>query len=305
MNVGDVMRQAKENKRPLPNISPDTTGMLLIMVATISLSTEAIAAKIAYREGANVITTLSMRYLIAAVVIWAVTIICRYPWRLGRRQWAPVTALSLGGHSLSVLFLFYAFHYIPAAMAVLLLYVYPSVVTILAYFYLKEPVTWRKLLALLCTMAGCVIILSQPVAGLDMRGVFFALTAAVINAVYLVCCARLISDIPVVVFSAYITGLTAVFFLLLGSGGGKIDLAISAGAWQAIIFLALVCTVLSVIALFQGVKRIGASRAAIISTFEPVSTTLLGMWLLQETLSGRQLLGGVLILAGVMLQKRE
>lgn len=276
----------------------------MILVATVSLSTEAIAAKIAYREGANVITTLSMRYVIAALVIWAVLIIGRQPWKLARGQVLPVAALSMGAHALAVLSLFHAFRFIPAAMAILLLYVYPAVVTILAYFFLKEPVTWRKLLALAFTMGGCAVILGQPVSGLDMRGVFFALAAAVINAVYLVGCTRMLSNIPVVVFSGYLTGLSALLFLGLGLGGGGMDLALSVKAWQAIVFLAIICTVLSIIALFQGVKRIGASRAAIISTFEPVATALLGMWLLQENLTGIQVLGGALIITGVVMQKR-
>jgi len=92
--------------------------------------------------------------------------------------------------------------------------------------------------------------------------------------------------------------------LVLGLGGSSLNLAISVKAWEMVVFLAIVCTVLSVITLLQGVKRIGASRAAIISTFEPLSTALLGIWLLQETLDGRQLLGGALIIIGVLLQKR-
>jgi len=299
-----ILQQAEKSKPKHSIFTPETAGLILVLVATVSLSTEAIAAKIAYREGAGVITTLSMRYAIAALAIWAWLFFSRQPWKLEQRQLTAVAALAMGGHALSVLSLFYAFQYIPAAMAILLLYVYPSVVTLLAYLFLKESITWRKLLALGLTMAGCVIVLGQPETGMDMRGVMFALVAAVINAVYLVGSTRLISDIPVVLYSGYVTGFTAVLFLVLGLGGGSLDLAISVKAWEMIVFLAIVCTVLSVITLLQGVKRIGASRAAIISTFEPLSTALLGIWLLQETLDERQLLGGALIIIGVLLQKR-
>ncbi len=285
-------------------LNSETAGLVLVLTATICLSTEAIAAKIAYREGAGVITTLAMRYVIAALAIWLWLIFYRQPWKLERRLVPAVAALAMGGHALSVLSLFYAFKYIPAATAILLLYVYPSVVTLLAYFFLKEQITWRKLLALGLTMAGCVIILGQPENGVDMRGVLLALTAAVINAVYLVGSTRLISNIPVVLYSGYVTGFTAFLFVILGVGGGGLNLAVSVKAWEMIVFLAMVCTVVPVITFFRGIKRIGASRSAIISTFEPVSTALLGIWLLQETLDGSQVLGGVLIVVGVLLQKR-
>ncbi|SFR10995.1 DMT family transporter [Desulfoscipio geothermicus] len=283
----------------------ESTGILLVLVATISLSTEAIAAKIAYREGAGVMTTLFLRYAVAAFFFWAEMIISKRPWKLSRSRITSVAALALGGQSVTVLCLFYAFKYIPAAMAILFLYVYPTIVTLLSYFLLKEPLTWRKMTALFMTLAGCTVILGQPVHGLDPRGVILALGAAVMNAIFLVGSTRLLADIPVPVYNAYMTGIVALFFLGLGSIKGALNFSLNLQAWEAVLFLGLICTVLSLAALFRGVEIIGASRAAIISTFEPVSTALLGFWLLQETLTGWQLLGGALVVTGVMLQSRE
>lgn len=283
----------------------ETLGIFLVLIATISLSTEAIAAKIAYREGASIMTTLFLRYAIAAVIFWTLLIISQRPWKLNRQQFIHVTALTLGGQTTTVLCLFYAFKYIPAAMAILFLYVYPTIVTLLAYFFLKEPLTWRKLLALCLTLTGCVVILGQPVHGLDPRGVILALSAAVMNAIFLVGSTRLISDIPVPIYTAYMTGIITVFFLVLGGLQGNFNFSLSIQAWEAMFFLGFICTVVALATLFRGVEIIGASRAAIISTFEPVSTAILAFWLLHETLSGWQLIGGALVVVGVFLQRRE
>lgn len=47
--------------------------------------------------------------------------------------------------------------------------------------------------------------------------------------------------------------------------------------------------------------QIGAAKASIISTFEPVITMAFGVTLLKESVSGTQLLGGAMVLAAVVL----
>ncbi|MTI85130.1 MAG: DMT family transporter [Firmicutes bacterium] len=280
-------------------------GVLFVLIATISLSTEAIAAKFAYAGGANVITALTFRYIIAAVLFSAGLLFFKHSFLLPRRDIARIAVLALGAQSATVILLFNAFRYIPAAMAILFLYLYPTIVTFLAFLFLKEPLTWRKISALLLTMGGCIIILGQPLHGLDMRGVGFSVGAAITNAVFLVGSTRMLDHIEVHVYNTYMTVMIAIFFSVLGAATGQLSFHFTSSVWVAILVLGIVCTVLAMATLFQGVKRIGASRTAIISTFEPVSTAILGFWLLHEGVSSWQILGGSLVLLGVFLQRRE
>jgi drug/metabolite transporter (DMT)-like permease len=52
-------------------------------------------------------------------------------------------------------------------------------------------------------------------------------------------------------------------------------------------------------------ERIGATNAAMLSTLEPVVTVMLAAFLLDERLKSVALIGGVLILAGVLLLARS
>jgi drug/metabolite transporter (DMT)-like permease len=54
-------------------------------------------------------------------------------------------------------------------------------------------------------------------------------------------------------------------------------------------------------AFFRGIKEIGASRAAIISTFEPAATAILAFLGLGEVLTIWQIAGGVIVLSGVLV----
>ncbi|AEG13947.1 protein of unknown function DUF6 transmembrane [Desulfofundulus kuznetsovii DSM 6115] len=279
-------------------------GVALVLFSTICLSMEPVAAKIAYRGGATVMTTLTLRYILAAAIFWLLILAGGYAFRLTLRQLLAITALSAGTQALAVLALFEAFRYIPAGMAILFLYFYPTVVTILAFFFLKEPFTWRKGLALLLTLAGCAVILGQPVNSPDMRGVVLSLTAALTYAVFLVGSTRLLASIQTLVYNTWVTTLLAVTLGGLALLRGQLDLFFNTEAMMAIGVLGFVSTVLAMAALMRGVKEIGASRAAIISTFEPVATAVLGFLVLGESLTSWQMVGGAAVLAGVFLQKR-
>lgn len=279
-------------------------GVALVLVSTFCLSTEAIAAKIAYQGGANVMTALTLRYILAATVFWLLIPAGKYVCRLTGQQLLKVTILTLSTQLLTVLALFEAFRYIPSAIAILFLYFYPTVVAILAFFFLKEPFTGRKVLALLLTFSGCAIILGQPVNGLDPRGVILSLAAAFTNAVFMVGTARLLNDIQTPVYNAYISTILALAVGLIALAGGQFRLAFNLQAIIAIAVLGIITTVVALAALFRGIKEIGPFRASVISTFEPAATAVLGFLLLGEGLTIWQIAGGVVVLSGVLIMKR-
>ncbi|MEW5763145.1 MAG: DMT family transporter [Bacillota bacterium] len=278
-------------------------GVALVLVATVALSTEAVAAKIAYRGGATVLTVLALRYLVAALLFGAGYLYRPVPYRLGRAERPALLLLAVGGQAATVLALFAAFRYTTAAMAILFLYLYPTVVSILAHFFLREPLDRPKVLALALSLAGCVVILGR-FEGLNLLGIGLAALAAVLNAVFLVGSARLLARVPVRLFNAALSFILTLFFLPLAFFTGELTFALTPQACAAILFLGVVCTVVSLASLFHGIVHIGASRAAIIATLEPPLTALWGYWLLGEKLTVLQAAGGILILAGVALQAR-
>jgi drug/metabolite transporter (DMT)-like permease len=65
--------------------------------------------------------------------------------------------------------------------------------------------------------------------------------------------------------------------------------------------LVLVATVFGMLAMSEGVRRLGAQRAAVVSTVGPPTTILLGAALLGERLTGPQWVGVALIVAGIVV----
>jgi drug/metabolite transporter (DMT)-like permease len=76
---------------------------------------------------------------------------------------------------------------------------------------------------------------------------------------------------------------------------------IPAEAWPALVGVGVVATALAVPTFYAGARRIGAAQAALVSTVEPVYTIALATLLFMERLTPVQILGGVLVIAGVVI----
>jgi drug/metabolite transporter (DMT)-like permease len=78
----------------------------------------------------------------------------------------------------------------------------------------------------------------------------------------------------------------------------------SAANWLAIAYLALFGTVLGFVWFYQGVQRLGPTRAGLFINFVPVSAVLLAFLLLREPVTVSLALGAALVLAGTWLTNR-
>lgn len=73
------------------------------------------------------------------------------------------------------------------------------------------------------------------------------------------------------------------------------------GAWLALAYVSTVASVLAYWAWNKGVQSVGASRSAPFINLLPVFTVALGVLLLHETITARQVLGGTITLTGALL----
>jgi len=82
---------------------------------------------------------------------------------------------------------------------------------------------------------------------------------------------------------------------------GRLGLPHTTGAWAVSVGIAVVPTMVAISLFLAGLPRIGAARAALLSTLEPVVTVSLAIVLLGDRFSLLQALGGVLVLLAVIV----
>jgi drug/metabolite transporter (DMT)-like permease len=250
-------------------------GILLALLAGLAYSSEAIAAKLLYAQGLAPLAVLTWRFLLAAAIFafWARQQLLS----LNRAQCRLLTVLGLS-QAVTVLFLFYAFMYIPAGLAVFIFYLYPTLVILIEIVFLGVRPNTQRLLALLLTLIGLVIIAGPAVSrGLSWPGFPCALAAAFGNAIFLLLSGRSLDDLPVPVVSAgTTTSATMAFLLTTALTRTPLSFPLSGTNISLMLFLVLIPSVLALSCLLAAISRLGPGRAAIVATTEPFFTTLLG-----------------------------
>jgi len=198
---------------------------------------------------------------------------------------------------------FYALQYITVTTAIILVYTYPAIVTLLSRLFFKERLERWKLLALALTLAG-VFLVAQGYAPerliLNLKGALLALTTAAGIAFYNLMGKRLLGGLNPWTLTLYGFLFGGLFLTGWRSWQGlPTDYPLL--AWALILVLAIFPSILAYGLYLKALKLLEASRAAITATLEPVLASLLAFIILGERIAPWQILGGLLVLAGVAL----
>ena len=275
-------------------------GVLLILLSAFGFGLMPIFAAYAYAGGVNVPTLLFLRFSLAAICFFSYLSWRGAALRLRRRELLPLLFLGSFLYTLQSTFYFSAVRYIPASLAALILYLYPVFVAGMAVWLEKEPLTLQLVLPAVLSLAGIAVVLGAPLAEMNGMGVSLAFGAAVVYSVYIILGRRVVSTVSPLMTSAYISTFAALSFLLFGLVDRSLQFAFSAETWTVIGGVVLFSTILTMAAFFAGMERIGATRASILSTVEPVITIGCSALLLGERLSWMQGVGALLVLLGAV-----
>jgi drug/metabolite transporter (DMT)-like permease len=281
-------------------------GTLMCLGSGASFGAMAVFGKLAYDDGATVGTLLAVRFVLAAVLFWALVLAggaARDVRTLRRRDVGVGLALGACGYAIQSGCYFAALERIDASLLSLLLYTFPAIVAGAAVAIGRERMSGRRLTALALSFGGLALVVAGAGAGaLDPLGAALGVTAALVYSTYI-----LVSDgisrrlRPQVLAALVCTGaavsLTAGSALLGQLHPGDVTTA----GWGWLAALAMVSTVGSISLFFAGLRRVGPTTASILATVEPLVTVLLAFLVFGETLGPVQVLGGALVISAVLV----
>jgi drug/metabolite transporter (DMT)-like permease len=279
-------------------------GALLCAASAASFGAMAIFGKLAYEAGIGVLTLLLVRFALAGAILGTAAVARRPRRRLPRGR---VLALALGlgavGYTAQSALYFTALERIDAGLAALVLYTFPALVTLGAVALGRDRLDRVRVAALGVSFGGLVLILSAGIGGggLDATGVALALGASLAYTAYILTSDSVVSRIDAITLSALVCAGATGALAVAGGVSGALDFSFEPIGWLWLAGIAVVSTVAAIVLFFAGLRRVGPSRASIISTVEPLVTVALAFAVFRERLGATQLLGGALVLAGVVL----
>lgn len=275
-------------------------GLIAILISTLGFALYPIFGKAVFAGGASLITVLFLRFFIGALAFGGLII-----WREGlphltKRNLITLWLLGGIGYAGQAGLYLAAIKLIPTSMAVLLLYVYPILVTLLALAIKQDKLSAFKVNGLFFSILGLILVLGLNIKGLNLVGFLFALGAAAVYAIYILVSNLVLKSVSPLLSSAVISSAACVTYGLAGLIQG-FTWDISVSAWLAISGIAVFSTVIAILTFFVGLQRVGPTTASIVSTLEPVMTVGLAYVLLGEILTTVQTIGAVCVVLGAIL----
>jgi drug/metabolite transporter (DMT)-like permease len=286
------------------------TGVFLALAGSIAFSGKAIIVKLAYRYGVDAVTLLMYRMLLAlpfflTMAWWA----SRGKEALTRKQWLHVLFLGFTGYYLASFLDFAGLQYITASLERLILYLNPTIVLLLGWLLWGRKISRNQLIAFALSYAGVLLVFGHEVkldgvnAGLGAALVF---GSAVSYALYLSFSGQLVQQLGSLRLAGLATSVACVLCIV------QFAVVKPLSAMQVptpVLWLSLLnataCTVAPVLMVMMAIERLGAARTAQIGMVGPMSTILMGVWLLGEPMNLWIVAGTILVLSGVYLVSRS
>jgi drug/metabolite transporter (DMT)-like permease len=283
---------------------------LIGILAATGFSLKAIFVKLGLAHGGDAITLLALRMAFALPAFLLMAWHVRHG-GIDRRDLLGLAALGLFGYYLSSLFDFLGLQYISAGLERLILFLYPTLVLVFSALLFGERITRPALGALALCYAGIGLAVSHDVQADPswervVTGSLWVFASAVTYAAYWMGSGRLVHRVGSLRLTAYASTFASLFCL----GHFFLTRPLSALIVPPAVYLdglalALFSTVLPIWLQAEAIRRVGAGTAALVGTLGPVLTIFFAWAILGDHLSGWQVVGTALVIAGVYLAGRR
>lgn len=272
-------------------------GYSLAAFAAAAYGTNPAFALPLYGQGMNPVSVLLFRYIIGLPLL--VMLMKFRGIRLGLQKGEILPVAILGVlMAFSSLTLFASYEYMNSGVASTLLFVYPIMVAVMMIFFFNEKFKMSVALCLLLMSVGLFLLLKpQEGSELSLFGFLLVMVSALTYALYIVIVnvSKSISKIPTTKLLFYILASGSLVYIIFIFSGTQLTLPEKSVGWLNLTALALVPTLISLACTTRAIQLIGSTPTAILGALEPVSAVILSVAVLGQTLTGREIIGGVFI----------
>ncbi|KQV47676.1 MULTISPECIES: DMT family transporter [unclassified Duganella] len=282
-------------------------GYLYCALAMVTVGSTVVASKV-IASGLPPFTATALRFMVALPIFLALCWLLRARWpRIGRRD-AALLLLQAGAGSVGyTVLLISGMSFTSAATAGVLVGTLPIVSAAFAVLGLGERPTLRLLGAIALASLGVLVAsgVNWRGTGTDggtgqLLGMTLVLAAVACESFFILLNKRLSAPVEALPLSTLMCALG-----LLLAGGASLafeqpwHISVKPGALQAVLYYALVPTVLGFVLWYAGSARVSGTEAALFTALSPISATLFANTVLHEAITPPQLAGMVCVLAAV------
>ena len=281
-------------------------GIIYAILATISYSSTPTFTQLGYKGGIQTNTLLFSRHLVSLIFMLPIFLRKESYAALEKKHIPWIALLCVMAVFGNVTFN-YAYHYLPNMVSIAVSISYVAFVFVIEMLLGRERFTGsRGLIACLTFLGLAVIAIPGMSGGLDMKAFGVGLIASLQYAVQvLLINSKYLKQVPTEIF--LLTGIVPImiFSSIRCLAAGEPLLPSNTLQWIAIICLGTIGVIIARGLFYKAVRIIGATKASMIDSMEPLSSAVLGWFLLGQSLNVYTVAGSALMIVSILLLLKE
>jgi drug/metabolite transporter (DMT)-like permease len=280
-------------------------GYILIALVSIMWGTMGILQKLAYAYGILPGTLIALRLLISSATLLPILVLIdRNSLKISKRDVIPFVVFGAIAVAAQRVTYAYGVYFTTPTITAIMFYTYPAFVTLSAWLFLKEKITWREVSAIILTFLGVALVArayEPSLLSTDLFGILFGLSSSLCFVLYFIMTKQFRTRYSGLTVTLYAEGIGALTLLPLILVSVPEIMTYPLQLWVIIFAIAWVLSLLGYLIYSYSLKYVKASKGSILSVLEPLSAAFFSALLLGEGLETPQILGVVLALTGVVL----
>ena len=222
---------------------------------------------------------------------------------LRARPVQAIQAVLMGtvGMLLTALLLNNAYLYLPVGVAIMLNFLYPTVVCVVMGTVFRQGFTKLQAAAIVSSIAGMAFLAGKG-GDLQPMGLLFALASAFTYGGYLIANEKgPANELPIETKLFYVSLPGTVIFWILAPATHTLAAPVGGGIGWLYVLGSGLFTVGGYFLMMYGIHRMGASTAAFVSMLEPIVSVVFGTIWFHDPITAGVVVGGILVLASILL----
>ena len=301
---------------------PPIPPIVAIVFGILAVSTASIFIRFAQEEVPSLVIA-AWRLTVASLILVPIAATKHKRELLGLRRQGLLLAL-LSGFFLALHFATWitSLQYTTVASSVVLVSTIPLWVALLSPITIKEPIRRAVFIGLIFTLLGVVVVAISDTCSITMGriscpnlkdfmqgqaflGDILAVCGAIAGAGYLLIGRKLRASMSLVSYISVVYGMAAIVLIIIMFAAGLKPFGYSPQSYVWLILLAIIPQLIGHSTFNWALAYLSAAFVSITLLGEPIGSTILAYFILQEKPTPMKLIGGGLILVGIYLASRS
>ena len=278
-----------------------TKGLLATMISAVFFGFIPLFVKTICAGGGNSVSAAFYRFFLSVPILYIYLKAQGISMRVTRTEFAKIALITIFGYGGTAVLLFSSYNFIPSGMSTTIHFMYPVFTILGCMIFFKEKVSPLKLLCVALCFGGILLFYNGESGG-SVLGMALSFLSGVTYAFYTIYLEKSgLQKMENLKLIFYMNTVAAAMILVMALLTAQFTLRLTPLAWGTAVFFASATSLIGVLGYQIGVKCIGPQNAAILSTFEPITSVIVGVLVYREAFSARTLLGCLCVLSAVVI----